>query len=509
MIAAAFHFRDEHPFHPETARETLRSVPEAPGICALFGHDAPDHPPAQPYLTRTANLRRRLARLLDAPDGVSKRLNLRDRVARLAWTVTGSEFESLLALYNATSALFGPTEARRRLRLHTPTFVRLTTEHAHPRLYTTNRLSRSGLAQLYGPFPSRLAAERYLDAVLDLFRLRRCHEDLEVHPDHPGCVYGEMKRCMSPCNTTCSADEYSAESVAVRAFLDTHGESLLSSVAAQREQASIAMDFERAADLHTRWEKVKAAAALADPLIRPIPDLRALIAQRAAPSSAPDNALHDQTSPEPAEHQLAETAELASIFVLRAGRLFGPEPLCTLGVRAVREQTSVGSSLFAQPLMLQAVPLNDLSKAAPTATESPEARAEAVLAQLDSAPTDLDPATLSDHLSLFRRWYYRPEKQRQGEVLLPNPDGSWPTRKLLRAAARVVLGDPKPMQATDREAAKAIKTKVLHAGRPDVERIVPDLAALASSADEAAPQRPVFRSRRSGRAGRENREQRP
>ena len=239
------------------------------------------------------------------------------------------------------------------------------------------------------------------------------------------------------------------------------------------------MDFERAADLHTRWEKVKAIAALADDLVRPIPDLRALIIQRAVST---DHA--------------AEHSELAAIFLLRAGQFLGPEPLSTLGVRAVREQTSVGSSLFAQPLMLQAIPLDSQ---APTATESPETRAEAVLAQLESAPTNADSAILSDHLSLFRRWYYRPEKQRQGEVLLPNPDGSFPARKLLRAAARTVLGDPKSMQPTDREGAKAIKTKILHAGRPDVERIVPDLAAISSSSTEAAPQPRTFRSRRSSR----------
>lgn len=508
MSAGNFGFRNELPFREETAREALRSVPEAPGICALFGHD----PTAQPYLTRTANLRRRLARLLDAPEAVSKRLNLRDRVARIAWTATGSEFESLLELYNASSSLFGRDEARRRLRLRTPYFLRLTTEHTHPRLYTTNRLSRAGLAQLYGPFPSRLAAERYADAVLDLFRLRRCHEDLVVHPDHPGCAYGEMRRCMAPCNTTCSAEQYSAEARAVRAFLDTHGESLLSEIARAREHASEDMDFERAAELHLRWEKVKAAAALADQLVRPIPELRALIAQ---PAAAPAT----QPAEKPAAATAAEGdsahAQVASVFLLSGGHLLGPEPLSTLGVRAVREQTSVGSSLFAQPLMLQAVPLAGAAAltgaAAPAAAESPEARAQAVLATLDRAvapvysDTARDTSMLSDHLSLFRRWYYRPEKQRQGEVLLPNPDGSWPVRKLLRAAARAVLGDPKPMQTTDREGAKAIKTRVLHAGRPDVERVVPDLVTVPLSVAEALPE-PVFRSRR---AHRETREPRP
>ena len=85
-------------------------------------------------------------------------------------------------------------------------------------------------------------------------------------------------------------------------------------------------------------------------------------------------------------------------------------------------------------------------------------------------------AMLSDHLSLFRRWYYRPEKQRTGEPFLPNPDGSWPVRRILRGAARQVLGDPKPLPEVQREAAKAaqkdIQTRILHEGRPDVERVV-------------------------------------
>jgi hypothetical protein len=124
--------------------------------------------------------------------------------------------------------------------------------------------------------------------------------------------------------------------------------------------------------------------------------------------------------------------------------------------------------------MLQAIPLEG---EAPDVTNSPEDRAKAALANLEaraSATSDL--ALLSDHLSLFRRWYYRPEKQRAGEAFLPNPDGSWPIRRILRGAARQVLGDPKPLPDVQREAAKAaekeLKTRILHEGRPDVERTV-------------------------------------
>jgi hypothetical protein len=160
-------------------------------------------------------------------------------------------------------------------------------------------------------------------------------------------------------------------------------------------------------------------------------------------------------------------------------------------VRAVREQTAVGSSLFAQPLMLAAVPLDEpgvqedsrgadagpaMEAQASAAVLTPEQRARVVIEAL-SAQTKIvtDINELCDNLSLFRRWYYRPEKQRAGEVFLPNADGSWPIRRILNGAARVVLGPPAPIAPADREAAKAVKTKILHAGREGVEREVPVL----------------------------------
>ncbi len=470
-VAEGFQFEQGVGFEPARAREILREVPEGPGVFALYGRSDGD----QPYVTRTANLRRRVARLVDPPevlgaDGLpvpSKRLNLRERVARIAWCVTGSEFESLLVLYRAMAGIFGFAEARRRLKLRTPHFLRLTTEHAHPRVYSTNRLSKRALGEMYGPFPSRMAAERYCDAVLDLFKLRRCWEDLQVSPDHPGCAYGEMKKCLAPCKVACTGEEYLAEARGVKAFFETRGESLLAGVGLERERASEEMDFERAADLHQRYEKVKAAAGLADELVRAVPELRAVIVQAAGRDLGRED----------------RHAEEAAVFLLERGCLTGPERMSTLGVRAVREQTSVGSSLFAQPLMLQAVPLGPeaggvaaLEESGAGTVEAPEERVRRVLRELEGrAEGELEIAMLSDHLALLRRWYYRPEKQRAGEVFLPNADGSWPVRRILRGAARMVIGEPKTMQETDRDAAKAIRTKVLHEGRPDVERVVPVL----------------------------------
>ena len=480
-MAAPFAFAHRAEFLPESSDDLLRSIPAAPGIFALRGAD----PAAEPYLSRAADLRRRLRRLLAPPEALdangqplpSKRLNLRARIAFIEWTRTGSDFESTLLLYRASRAAFGPDQARRRLRLHAPYVLRVTMSNAHPRVYSTNRLSKKSLHESFGPFPSRAAAERYCDAVLDLFLLRRCYEDLEPYPEHPGCVYGEMNKCMQPCKQgnpqACTPEQYAHEAQRVFAFFTTRGQSLLDEVAAQREAASEAMDFELAATLHKQWEKVRAASLLADELVRPLDQLRALILQEAAPLDT-----NETDDPHP---------EAAAVFLFAHGQIAGPEPLSTLGVRAVREQTAVGSSLFAQPLMLAPIPLNEATDpGAPCpdsgtwvsteAPQTPEDRARAVLDTLTArTQTPPDMAEFCDHLSLLRRWYYRPEKQRTGEVFLPNPDDSWPIRRILNGAARIALGPPSPVSPVDREAAKALKTKILHPGREGVEREVPVL----------------------------------
>src|SRR5580704_5185708 len=180
-------------FDPTNPAPTLSALPENPGIFALFGADSK----AEPYLARTTNIRRRLKRFLDAKPTQTKRLRLTERVARIEYTATGSDFESTLALYTATHQAFGE-RARKRLHLYAPHFLRMTVKNRYPRVYVTNTITKSAAESLYGPFASRAAAERFCDEALNLFLLRRCYPDLDPDPAFPGCVYSEMKMCLAP-----------------------------------------------------------------------------------------------------------------------------------------------------------------------------------------------------------------------------------------------------------------------------------------------------------------------
>ncbi len=137
-------------FIPDRDAEVFAAAPAAPAVFLLRGDD----PQAEPYVSKTANLRRRLQRLLGPPEQ-TRRLNLRDRVHSIEYTATGSDFESGFVLYGVLRQAFPKTYAD-RLRLRFAPLLKLHLENEYPRASVTTRLGRLGGRSLYyGPFPSR------------------------------------------------------------------------------------------------------------------------------------------------------------------------------------------------------------------------------------------------------------------------------------------------------------------------------------------------------------------
>jgi excinuclease ABC subunit C len=395
-------------FDPADPSASLSGLPEAPAVFALCAAD----PAAEPYLSKTPNLRRRLMRFLRGPQGgaTSRRLQLAHLVDQIEYTVTGSEFESSLCLYQASLRAFGP-RAQKRLRLRPPAFLRMSIDNAYPRVYATSKISKTAANALFGPFPSRAAAERYADEMLNLFLLRRCSEELNPDPAFPGCVYSEMKMCLAPCFKGCSDDRYQQEASEVFAFLATRGGSMISRLEGDRNAASEAMEFERAAAIHQRMQKVQGVAHLVSEAVRPLAELSGILVQ---PS--------------------AELGHVA-LFALRRGVWSGPVLYSIVGIRLANERSG-SSSLFAHPVALEPVPLEGV--AALPAKDVLESRLEEALTALaQSALKTVSAQTLSDHLALFTQWYYRPAGRSTGEMVFAGGNGEVPRKPLLRAISRV------------------------------------------------------------------------
>src|SRR5580658_6593848 len=239
-------------FDPTDPKGALAQLPHAAAVFALYGAEA--H--AEPYIGRTPNLRARLERLLQPSPKHPRRLQLAGRVRRIEYRLTGSDFESLFLQFQLLERIYGP-KSLERLHLGAPAFIRFLGSNAYPRITVTNRPSQREAEWAYGPFQSRAAAERFAEEALKLFLLRRCTDDLDPNPSHPGCVYSEMKMCLAPCYKGCTDERYAEESAAVRNFLATRGESNLVQLRAQRDEASAGLEFESAAALHAQVQKVE------------------------------------------------------------------------------------------------------------------------------------------------------------------------------------------------------------------------------------------------------------
>jgi hypothetical protein len=409
-------------FDPAEPKAALTQLPHAAAVFALYGADA--H--AEPYIGRTPNLKARLERLLQPSAKHPRRLQLAGRVRHIEYRLTGSEFESLLAQFSLLVKIYS-AKTLERMHLGAPTFIRFLGSNAYPRITVTNRPSQREADWAYGPFQSRAAAERFADEALKLFLLRRCTDDLNPNPAHPGCVYSEMKMCLAPCYQGCTDERYTEEAASVESFIATRGESRLVTLRSQREKASADLEFEAAAQFHAQVQKIEAVRALAPEIVRPMSQLRAVILQASAQ--------HDEVS----------------VFLFEGGTMRGPQAFSTLGMRIQNEQSG-STSLFAQPIAIEAIPEPPEPKSAnngnPLLTAPAlasmklargllEMRLESVLTGLAERSDPPSPTERQGHLALLKRWYYRPEVRRTGEIFFPDGEGRWPIKLILRGIGRV------------------------------------------------------------------------
>lgn len=189
--------------------------------------------------------------------------------------------------------------------------------------------------------------------------------------------------CLAPCFRGCSDDEYRAEVVRVEDFLDSRGESLKRELTVERDDASGKMEFEAAAAIHARIEKLAPVLQQLPEFVQRIDRLNAVIVQKSA------------------------QPESVALFRVDAGLMAGP---------------------FTFPI----------SEGEHTKSQSMEARIQAALMGFRGSDNASAMERL-EHLAILKRWCYR--GTRAGEIFFANDKGELPMRRLVRGIGRVYKGE--------------------------------------------------------------------
>jgi hypothetical protein len=243
-------------------------------------------------------------------------------------------------------------------------------------------------------------------------------------------MYSQMKMCLAPCFAGCTKQEYEAEVGRVLKGLETGGAQLIQDIEREREAASEVLDFERAAALHRRLEKVSAVLRGLPELTRRVDRLHAVILQRAAEEKT------------------------VAAFPVRGGLL--SEPIFLRFGELSSEPRSVEAILRAGLNLTADDPSNVAGKnELPVSGENEIAihspREQNYGSRLPGATPEL-----TEHLSLLTRWFY--SNPREGEIFFREAD--WPYRRILRACGRLLApsqGAEAPAGSTSRSSRDRIR----------------------------------------------------
>lgn len=184
------------------------------------------------------------------------------RIARMISATVSMEFVSTAT---ETEALLLEANLIKRLRPRFNVLLRddksfpyilITSDHWAPQILK-HRGARTRPGRYYGPFANAGAVNRTINALQRAFLLRNCSDSFFESRSRP-CLLYQIKRCSGPCTQEIDFAGYQELVREANAFLDGKSRNVHKQLADEMDQASHALDFERAAIYRDRLAALSA-----------------------------------------------------------------------------------------------------------------------------------------------------------------------------------------------------------------------------------------------------------
>ena len=212
----------------------------APGVYRMYAADD-----ALLYVGKAGALRKRVTSYFNNSPKSPRILSMLTQVARMDVTVTRTEAEALLLENQLIKSLTPRYNVLLRDDKSYP-YVLLTREE-WPRI-AFHRGARAVPGRYFGPYPSVVAVRETLNLMQKLFRIRNCEDSVFRNRSRP-CLQYQIGRCSGPCVGLVAEADYAESVRQAGLFLDGRSDELTKELTQAMEQASVALEFERAARL--------------------------------------------------------------------------------------------------------------------------------------------------------------------------------------------------------------------------------------------------------------------
>jgi excinuclease ABC subunit C len=223
----------------EVIQAIVKRLPNAPGVYRMM-NAAGD----VLYVGKARSLKKRVTNYAQGRFHTNRIGRMVRETATMEFVVTRTETEALLLEANLIKRLRPRFNVLMRDDKSFP-YILLTGDHPSPGIFK-HRGARSRKADYFGPFASAGAVDRTINALQRAFLLRSCTDSVFESRTRP-CLLYQIKRCSGPCTGEVSAGDYAELVSEAKDFLSGRSQGVKAQISSAMQDASAALDFERAA----------------------------------------------------------------------------------------------------------------------------------------------------------------------------------------------------------------------------------------------------------------------
>jgi excinuclease ABC subunit C len=230
--------------------DRLRAMPAKPGVYIF--RDLKDK---VIYVGKAAALRNRVRSYFGSMHGFeAKTRRLVEQIVDIDFILTGTVQEALLLEATLVKRHQPFFNVRLKDDKHYP-YLKIDLKEQWPRVEITRRVLNDG-ARYFGPFASAGSVRRTLDLVKKLFPWRSCTKVITGEDPRP-CLEYYIHRCIGPCASLCTKEEYDTVIQQTIMFLEGRTDEIGRDLRRDMQTASASLEYERAARLRDQVQAIE------------------------------------------------------------------------------------------------------------------------------------------------------------------------------------------------------------------------------------------------------------
>lgn len=222
-------------------QEELKKLPGKPGVYIM--HDEKDN---IIYVGKAISLKNRVRQYFQSSRNKGAKIEqMVTHIRRFEYIVTDSELEALVLECNLIKE-HRPKYNTMLMDDKAYPFIKVTVEEPFPRVMLARKMVKDK-SKYFGPYTSAGAVKDTIELIRKLYQIRSCNRKLprDIGKERP-CLNYHIHQCKAPCQGYISQEEYRESVNEVIHFLNGNYDIILKELEERMEEASEALEFEKA-----------------------------------------------------------------------------------------------------------------------------------------------------------------------------------------------------------------------------------------------------------------------